>query len=175
MNETEPLVAPFQGYSADLGFAIVACRTASGNWFLSKLECDFSHVRLAVSAAESVCEHGHAFSMICIAEDYFVVVRPHDDKPQLLLSDSCMAVNDTFASSALELIGGSIPELGECDLADPQPAGNLDILADLGLSAETMQAICSDYDLLPSAQLLCIATELGFSSEFEQVVELDLG
>ncbi|WJZ01412.1 tRNA adenosine deaminase-associated protein [Corynebacterium freiburgense] len=174
MNETEPLVAPLQGYDADSSFAVAVCRTPTGAWFVTELPSRFTSIDETVKAIRDLREHGHVFSMSCVNDDYFIVARPVDSGARVLLSDSCMAVADAYADTALTLTGDCVPDLGDCDLADPCPAGDFGILEDFGLSAATMQAICGDYDLLPSAQLVCIATELGFDAEFAKATDLYL-
>ncbi|GAA4789452.1 tRNA adenosine deaminase [Corynebacterium canis] len=170
MNETEALQEP----ATDVSFAVTVCRVPSGAWYVVGMDTDFSDIEDTVRKAQAICEHGQVFTMSCVDEDYFVLARHVGDRVELLLSDACMAVNDPYAASVLEKTGGCIPELGECDFADPCPEGNPGLLADLGLSADTMRAICNDNDLLPSAQLLCVAAELGFASEFAQATDLNL-
>lgn len=170
MNETETLLEQ----ASEVNFAVTVCRVPSGAWFVAGLDTDFSNIDATLAAARTACELGHVFTMSCVGEDYFVLARYTESGVEMLLSDACMAVTCPYAASVLEKTGDCIPELGECDFADPYPVGNLALLADLGLSADTMCAIVNDNELLPSAQLLCVAAELGFASEFAQATDLNL-
>ncbi len=52
-----------------------------------------------------------------------------------------------------------------------QPAGDLSILADLGLSAMELGAMCDDNQLYPEELLGDIAARLGFGIAFEELVD----
>jgi putative tRNA adenosine deaminase-associated protein len=52
-----------------------------------------------------------------------------------------------------------------------QPAGDLGILADLGINAMELGALCDDPDLYPDEVLADIASRLGFGSAFDDVVD----
>jgi putative tRNA adenosine deaminase-associated protein len=56
---------------------------------------------------------------------------------------------------------------------DVQPAGDLGIFADLGVSAMELAAICSDLELYPDEMLIQIATHIGFGQQFQQAVDPD--
>ena len=115
-------------------------------------------------------------AMLCVDDEYFIIVRPTPSRVHLLLSDATMAVDDNLASSVLDAMGAQTPEMTEeeLDRLDPWAEGDLSILADLGLSEQVMSVICDDSELWASEQLLRIAAELGFESELSAAADLDL-
>jgi putative tRNA adenosine deaminase-associated protein len=56
------------------------------------------------------------------------------------------------------------------DEDDPQPAGDLDIVSDLGMAALELGVLCDDDDLYPEELLGDVATRLGFGEAFEELV-----
>jgi putative tRNA adenosine deaminase-associated protein len=72
----------------------------------------------------------------------------------------------------LELMddAGAGPE----DLDTMQPAGDLEMFADLGLGSMELSLICSDLDAYPDELLAQIATRIGFGPQFAQAVDADL-
>jgi putative tRNA adenosine deaminase-associated protein len=56
------------------------------------------------------------------------------------------------------------------DDEDQEPAGDLAIVADLGLPAMDMGALLDDYDLYPDEMLSEIAGRLGFGTLYDDLV-----
>ena len=54
--------------------------------------------------------------------------------------------------------------------ADPQPAGDLGIVSDLGMSADDLGILCDDDDLYPDEILSDLAARLGFGEAFDLLV-----
>jgi putative tRNA adenosine deaminase-associated protein len=52
----------------------------------------------------------------------------------------------------------------------PQPAGDLDIVGDLGMQAMELGLLCDDRDLYPDEVLSDVARRLGFGDDFEALV-----
>ena len=48
-----------------------------------------------------------------------------------------------------------------------QPAGDLDIFADLGVAAMEVSAVCGDLELYPDEMLAQIASRIGFGPQFD--------
>jgi putative tRNA adenosine deaminase-associated protein len=59
------------------------------------------------------------------------------------------------------------------DLETVQPAGDLDIFADLGVAAMEISAICSDLDQYPDEMLAQISSRIGFGPQFDRAVEAE--
>lgn len=157
-----------------LSFAATVTRV-EGHWQVRTFDDDFTQLRTAVNAVRGLRSEGPAFALLCVEDEYFVILRPTPSKVFLFLSDATMSVDDDFAAAAMDELDADIPDLDpeELDDVDPWPEGDFDILLDLGLSEEVLSVICDDLDLAPSEQLLRIAEELGFDEEFVRAVDMD--
>lgn len=157
-----------------LSFAVTAT-LVEGRWHVGKFTDEFSVLSTSVAAVRKLRSEGPAFALLCVEDEYFVIVRPTPSNVFMLLSDATMAVDDDFAASVMNEMDAEIPDLDPDDLdsIDPWPEGDFDILADLGLSEEVLAVICDDMDLAPSEQLLRIAEELSFDDELARVLGWD--
>ncbi|QGU03533.1 tRNA adenosine deaminase-associated protein [Corynebacterium comes] len=155
-------------------FAVTVTRT-EGEWVVRAFDDDFSSLDASVRAVRALRSEGPAFALLCVDDDYFVIVRPNPNGVQALLSDATMAVDDDFAASVLEELDAEIPDLDpdELDEVDGWADGDFDLLADLGLSEEVLGVIVDDTDTWPTEQLIRIAEELGFADEFIAAVGID--
>lgn len=157
-----------------LSFAVTLTRV-EGRWQVRTFDDDFTQLRTSVTAVRALRSEGPAFALLCVEDEYFVIVRPTPSKVFLFLSDATMAVDDDFAAAVLDELDADIPDLdpAELDDVDPWPEGDFDILLDLGLSEEVLSVICDDLDLDPAEQLLRIAEELGVDEELARAVDMD--
>lgn len=155
-------------------FAVTVTRT-EGEWVVRAFDDDFSSLATSVSAVRDLRSEGPAFALLCVDDDYFVIVRPIPDGVQALLSDATMAVDDDFAASVLRELDAEIPDLDpdELDEVDGWADGDFELLADLGLSDEVLGVIVDDTETWPSEQLVRIAEELGFAEEFMAAVGIE--
>ena len=79
---------------------------------------------------------------------------------RVLLSDITAADEWELAASAVEFLGLPDPE----DEDDQVPAGDLDLLGDLGMGAMDMGVLLDDVDLYPDEMLSDVARRLGFGA-----------
>ena len=107
-----------------------------------------------------------SLGLVSIDEDFFVLVRVAGASTRVLLSDVTAATEWPLARSVVEALEIPMPE----DDDDQLPAGDLAIVADLGLAAMDMGAMLDDYDLYPDEILGSIADKLGFGSQFEDAL-----
>lgn len=108
-----------------------------------------------------------ALAMVAVDEDFFVLVRVAGSSTRVLLSDISAADQWELAQSAVDFLG--LPPADDVD--EDLPAGDLDLLADLGLPAVDMGALLDD-DLYPDEMLSDIARRLGFGELFDDAVGL---
>ena len=113
---------------------------------------------------------GGAIGLVAIDEDFFVIVRVAGPSVRILLSDITAADEWELARSAVEHLGLPEPE----DDDDQVPAGDLDILGDLGMGAMDMAVLLDDFDLYPDEMLSDVARRLGFGPLFDEAVGLTL-
>src|SRR5215212_8599051 len=111
-----------------------------------------------------------AIGLLSFAEDFFVIVRIVGDDIRLLLSDVTAAFDAPFASQVLDQLGLSMPDGDDED--DIEPAGDLDLLEDLGASPLLLAELCDDLDLYPDDVFTQIAGLLGFSAQYDAAVQL---
>jgi putative tRNA adenosine deaminase-associated protein len=83
-------------------------------------------------------------------------------------------MSDVTAATEWPLAKQVLDEL-DIPLADDDdeqvPAGDLGIIADLGMSAMDLGALIDDVDLYPEEMLEEIADALGFGNQFHEAIE----
>jgi putative tRNA adenosine deaminase-associated protein len=149
-------------------FALAAYRE-EGEWQVQELAHDvLSDVEtLAHALRRFPGDHG-AVGMIAIDEDFFVIARVAGAQTRVLLSDVTAADEWELATSAVEFLGLPLDE----DDDEPVPAGDLDLLADLGMAAMDMGVLLDDLDLYPDEALSEVARRIGFGTQFDDAVGL---
>ncbi len=150
----------------DVDFAVAAYRD-DGQWQL---------VELHPSVAEDLDNLSDALGrfpsdvgvlgLVSMNDDFFVIVRRLGTQVRALLSDVTAASGWTLASGVADL--HDVPDPDDDD--DPQPAGDLDIVSDLGMAAMELSVLCDDEDLYPDEILGDVAERLGFGDAFEAIV-----
>lgn len=149
-------------------FALAAFRE-EGVWQVAELTHD--HVddveTLAAALRRFPGDHG-AVGLVAIDEDFFVVVRVAGQQTRVLLSDITAAAEWELAASAVEFLQLPMPE----DEDDPEAAGDLDLLGDLGMQAMDLAVLLDDDDLYPDEMLSDVARRLGFGELFDDAVGL---
>ncbi len=108
-----------------------------------------------------------ALGFVSVDEDFFVLARVLGPDVRLLLSDITAATEWPLASGVVDLLDLPEPD----DEEDTQPAGDLGIVADLGVSAMDMGVLCDDPDLYPDEVLSDVARRLGFAAQFAAAVD----
>jgi putative tRNA adenosine deaminase-associated protein len=109
-----------------------------------------------------------SLALIGLDEDVFMIVRVVGSETKVLLSDITAADEWDLARSAVEHLQLPYPEEDD----DSVPAGDLDILSDLGLSAIDLAVLIDDYDLYPDELLSEVAARLGFGPVFDDAAGL---
>jgi len=83
-------------------------------------------------------------------------------------------ISDVTAATEWPLARQVVDEL-DIPLADDDdeqvPAGDLAIVADLGMTAMDLGALCDDVDLYPVEMLEEVAEALGFGNQFDDAIE----
>jgi putative tRNA adenosine deaminase-associated protein len=149
-------------------FALAVYRE-EGVWQVQELAHDLlADVDTLAHALRRFPGDGGAVGLIGIDEDFFVVVRVVGGSVGALLSDVTAATEWELAASVVEFLGLPMPE----DDDDPEPAGDLGLLADAGMSAMDMGVLLDDVDLYPDEMLSEVARRLGFGKLFDDAVGL---
>jgi putative tRNA adenosine deaminase-associated protein len=149
-------------------FAVAAYRE-EGEWQVEELAHDvLSDVEtLAHALRRFPGDHG-AVGMVAIDEDFFLIARVTGADTRVLLSDVTAADEWELATSAVEFLGLPLDE----DDDEPVPAGDLDLLSDLGMAAMDMGVLLDDLELYPDETLSEVARRIGFGAQFDDAVGL---
>ena len=153
-----------------IDFALAAYRL-DGQWVVQDLVHDhLSGIDSISHALRRLPGDGGAVALVAIDEDFFVIVRVAGATTRVLLSDVTAAEDWELAGSAVEFLG--LPELELEDQDDQVPAGDLDLLGDLGMQAMDLGLLIDDVDLYPDEILSDVARRLGFGEQFDDAVGL---
>ena len=149
-------------------FALAAYRE-EGVWQVQELAHDIlGDIDTLSHALRRFPGDGGAVGMVAIDEDFFLIVRVAGSSTRVLLSDITAADEWELARSALAFLGLPEPEDEDAQL----PAGDLDLLGDLGMHAMDLGVLLDDFDLYPDEMLSDVARRLGFGELFDDAVGL---
>jgi putative tRNA adenosine deaminase-associated protein len=149
-------------------FALAAFRE-EGVWQVQELAHEvLTDVETISHALRRFPGDGGAVGMVAVDEDFFVIVRVAGSHARVVLSDVTAADEWELAASAVEFLGLPLPE----DEDDQVPAGDLDLLGDLGMHAMDLAILLDDFDLYPDEMLSDVARRLGFGPLFDEAVGL---
>ena len=152
----------------EVDFALAAYRE-EGVWQVQELAHDvLENLEHVSNALRRFPGDFGAVGMVAYDEDVFLLVRVAGPTVRILLSDITAADEWDLARDAVEHLGLPYPEEDD----DPAPAGDLDILGDLGMHAMDMGVLLDDYDLYPDEMLSDVAGRLGFGPAFDDMVGL---
>jgi putative tRNA adenosine deaminase-associated protein len=153
--------------TTELDFAVAAYRE-EGAWQVTPLqlrgEPDLSSL---VSALRRYPSESGVIGLVSVADDFFLLIRVIGGRARLLISDVTAATQWPLAREVVDEL--DIPMSDEDD--EEVPAGDLGIVADLGMSAMDLGALCDDIDLYPDEMLGEIADKLGFGPQFREAVD----
>lgn len=149
-------------------FALAVFRE-EGVWQVQELAHDLlTDVETLAAALRRFPGDGGALGMVGVDEDFFVMLRVAGTTVRALLSDITAAEDWELAASVVDYLGLPLPE----DEDEQEPAGDLGIVADAGMSAMDMGVLLDDFDLYPDEMLSQIARRLGFGELFDDAVGL---
>ena len=152
---------------ADL--ALLAWRD-DGIWRINELDLNAtSDIGLALDALRAKQVNGGCLALLAIDDSFFIIIRQIGMKMQMVLSDVMAALDYEIAAEVLELLDIELPAEDDSD----EPAGDLNLLEDLGIDAMELQAICDDDEMFPDEQLEAIARRIGCGDEFLEVLETE--
>lgn len=152
----------------DVDIALAAYRE-EGVWQLQELaDPVLTSLDAVISGLRRFPGDGGALGLLALDEDVFLLLRVIGPQVRILLSDVTAADIYDLAREAIEHLGLPYPE----DDDEPVPAGDLALLADLGMHADDLGELVDDFDLYPDEMLSEIADRLGFGETFDELVGL---
>ncbi|GAA5142348.1 tRNA adenosine deaminase-associated protein [Nocardioides marinquilinus] len=153
----------------EVDFALAAFRR-DDRWVVDELSHDLpADVESLGRALGRFADDGPvgALGLVAIDDDFLLILRVVAGRTRLLLSDVTAAEEWDLAQSALEALG-----LPSSDDDEQVPAGDLDLLGDLGLGEVELGVMLDDPDLYPDELLSDVARIVGFGELFDDVVGL---
>ena len=111
-----------------------------------------------------------AIGFVSLVEEVIVIVRVRGQHVQVLLSDATAAAEWPIARDVADYLGVAIPEEED----EPEPMGDLGILADLGLSDFDLGAILDDLEMPSDEMLMAVADKIKLNPQFRKVAEAAL-
>jgi putative tRNA adenosine deaminase-associated protein len=110
-----------------------------------------------------------SLGFVSLVEEVFVVVRVRGQHVQALLSDSAAASDWPIAHDVLDFLGEDVDEPEDDE--DGELIGDLDMLADLGLSEFELGTIVDNLDLSSDQMLGAIADRININPDFSRATE----
>ena len=151
--------------ATELDFAVAAYRE-EGRWVVTPLTLEDPDLATLVEALRRHPGESGVIGLVAVADDFFLLVRVLGGRVRLLMSDRTAAAQWPLAHDVTEELGLAGPHDDE-----EAPAGDLSIVADLGLAAMDLEALCDDLDVYPDEALGEIADKLGFGRPFSEAVD----
>ncbi len=151
-----------------IDFAVAAYRE-DGEWQVSPLPPRAAtELDVLIQVLRQLPSEVGTLGMVSVDEDFFLIARVSGARVRLLLSDVGAATESPLARAVVERLELPPPDDDDDQI---QPAGDLSIVADLGLAAMELGAMCDDLDLYPDEMLGDIAARLGFGQQFDDMLE----
>ncbi len=148
--------------------ALVAFESG-GEWQLAELSGRvLDEVETIAQELRRYPGEGDALAMIAVDDDFVLLVRVGEAGIRVLLSDVSAATDWSLARSAVDLVGVHV-DIEE----EGAPAGDLTMLADLGVAAADLGALLDDEDLYPDEILAEITGWIGLGEEFDELTGTD--
>lgn len=149
-------------------FALAAYRE-EGVWQVAELTPDHAtDVETLAAALRRFPGDGGVVGLVAVEEDFFVLVRVSGQDTRVMLSDISAAAEWEIAATVVDHLG--LPVVVDDDAAEP--AGDLELLSDLGVDAMFLAEILDDDELYPDEMLSEVARGLGFGELFDDAVGL---
>ena len=171
-------------------FAAAVARSKNG-WTTSELElAGLADINEVVDRLQDVEPDADLSLLFVEADDQYLVILRLDETDDLRVfgSDSAFAEESRtgalllgdIETPALEIDDLAVPPVAADDEVDDKPAadpdadpvGDADLLADLGISAHRLLALCSSEGMLPSDVTAEISQKLGCGDELEELREV---
>ncbi|MDN5851815.1 MAG: tRNA adenosine deaminase-associated protein [Actinomycetia bacterium] len=147
-------------------FAVVAYRE-EGVWQVATLPREVGEdIGDLITALRPWPGDSGVLGLVSVDEDFFVLVRVAGVDVRVFLSDVTAVTEWPLASSIADYLDLPDPD----DDEEPQPAGDSDVLAELGMTAVDLAVLCDDEELYPDEMLSDVAERLGFGAQLDTIL-----
>ncbi|MBE6478841.1 MAG: tRNA adenosine deaminase [Propionibacteriaceae bacterium] len=109
-----------------------------------------------------------ATGIVSVNGEFFVICRCRGRQVQVLLSDSLASNDWPLARDVVDFLGLDVPDEDE----DSESVGDLDILADQGVSELDMENILDDLDEDSGELAHRVVVKIKFAPQFDRVIHL---
>jgi putative tRNA adenosine deaminase-associated protein len=149
----------------DEDVAVVAYRDA-GVWELAEVSADVCEsLELLTTALHRFPSDVGVVAFVTLGNEEFVIARAAGDQVRLFLSDAAAADDWPLAADIVDELDVPVP-----DVEERTPAGDRNILADLGVSAADLEYLIDDDEVYADDILADIAERIGFGEELEAIL-----
>jgi putative tRNA adenosine deaminase-associated protein len=149
---------------------VLAAYREDGQLHVQALELDLANdLDALIEQLRRLPGDAGSLGFVSLVEEVFVVVRVRGQHVQALLSDSAAAGDWPIAHDVLDFLGEDVDEPDDDE--DGELVGDLDMLADLGLSEFELGTIVDNLDLSSDQMLGAIAERININPEFTQATE----
>jgi putative tRNA adenosine deaminase-associated protein len=152
-------------------FSAAFVKTGAG-W--SGAEVDLGEAEIIDDFGDAVSEtlglSGDELALLCVEveDEWFAIVRYRgDDEPRVFLSDSHAVTSGALGELFGEFAGVAPDKEGNG--LGVQPAGDFDLLGDLGIGSEELLELSMEEGVLPADVLSVIAERLAFGDELDRL------
>jgi len=152
-------------------FSAAFVRTPDG-W--SGAEVDLGSAEIIDDLGDAVTEAlgltGDELALLCVEveDEWFAIVRYRgEEEPRVFLSDAHAVLSDTLGELFAEF-AGVVPDKESSELG-VRPAGDFELLSDLGVSSEELLELSMEEGMLPADILSVIAERLSFADELDRL------
>ncbi|GAB2960717.1 tRNA adenosine deaminase-associated protein [Nonomuraea fastidiosa] len=152
-------------------FSAAFVRTSDG-W--SGAEVDLGDVEIVDDFGDAVTEAlgltGDELALLCVEveDEWFAIARYQGiEEPRVFLSDVHSIVSDRLGELFAEFAGVAPDKEGNG--LGVRPAGDFELLSDLGVSADELLELSMEEGMLPADILSVIAERLSFADELDRL------
>jgi len=139
-----------------------------GRWTTSGI-ADTRDIGVIIDSLKAQQTNGGAIAMIAIEDEFVIIARMLGDQMRMMISDVTYALDYDVAAELVEVMDLDFPEEED----EPSPAGDLDLLNDLGVGEMELLTILDDPELYPDEALEAIANRLGFGDQLNKLAEFN--
>lgn len=162
---------PEDATDEDVDFAIAVYREDGQPTAQTLTLSAANDLEVLIDALRRLPGDGGALGVISIEEEFFVLVRVRGKHVQAFLSDVVAAADWPIARDVCDYLGIEVPDDDEDD--EQTPAGDLNLLSDLGLSELDLQSLAVDVDESTDELALIALDKIGLGNLARSVVEAE--